>query len=171
MEQEKEREYLVEVERNEEMSADEIRRLAGKLKPEEGCFVCNHEVLKPVHAALLAYAAMVERCEERIANYSREKVGGDGYDVANTERNALAELAEDIENCRIARCRSMHSYDAKTLIKAQCIVAELAKVASGHWENICDGPPAYICDAGDLKVGCCIGNCRMIAEEGAGDGK
>lgn len=51
------------------MSADEIRRLAEKLKPEEGCFVCNHEVLKPVHAALLAFSEMVERCDNVVEKF------------------------------------------------------------------------------------------------------
>ena len=50
--------------------------------------------------------------------------------------------------------------------KAQRIVAELAKVSDGNWEVICDGPPAYFCTAGDLKVQCAIGRCRAIAEEG-----
>lgn len=47
--------------------------------------------------------------------------------------------------------------------KAKQVIEKLAEVASGHWENICDGPPAYICDAGDLRVQCCIGHCVDIA--------
>ena len=64
------------------MSSDEIRRLA-----EENIFVevvekrdigegevCDYSYKKKseINYALLAYAAMVERCEERIEKYSKE---------------------------------------------------------------------------------------------------
>lgn len=82
-----------------------------------------------------------------------------------SERNALAELAERLYDINDYN-RFPTIMELNDIRSAQRIVAELAKVSSGHWENICDGPPAYICDAGDLKVGCCIGRCRAIAEEG-----
>ena len=88
--------------------------------------------------------------------------------------NALAELAErltpglviNVNGCAIAK-----DVDFDALQKAQRIVEELAKVSDGRWEVICDGPPAYFCTAGDLKVQCAIGRCRAIAEERAEDGK
>ena len=80
-------------------------------------------------------------------------------------RNALEELAKWLKQLVDAnggkKCRAVANID-----KAQRIVAELAKVSDGHWEVICDGPPAYFCTAGDLKVQCSIGRCRAIAEEG-----
>lgn len=85
--------------------------------------------------------------------------------------NALAELAERLEDVLAYAQDELFLEHKQTLDKAQRIVAELAKVSDGHWENICDGPPVYICHVEDLKVLCCIGKCRAIAEEGAGDGK
>ena len=85
-------------------------------------------------------------------------------------KNALAELS-----AYLAMYRDFHRDDDRVndhiLTKAQRIVAELAKVSDGRWEVICDGPPAYFCTAGDLKVQCAIGRCRAIAEEGVKDGK
>ena len=79
-------------------------------------------------------------------------------------KNALAELAKWLKQLVDANggknCRAVANID-----KAQRIVAELAKVSDGHWEVICDGPDAYLCKAGDLKVQCAIGRCRAIAEE------
>ena len=81
-----------------------------------------------------------------------------------TGKNALAELAERIA---VVTSRGGDTWRwLKDVDKAQRIIAELAKVSSGHWKNICHRPPAYICDASDFKVGCCIGRCRAIAEEG-----
>lgn len=83
------------------------------------------------------------------------------------ESNSLHELAERL------RPFSMHSgakfyptaSDREDIGKAVRIIEELAKVSDGHWEVICDGPDAYLCTAGDLKVQCAIGRCRAIAEE------
>ena len=86
-------------------------------------------------------------------------------------RSALAELAERITDVLAFYQNDMYLEHKQTLDKAQRIVAELAKVSDGNWEVICDGPPAYFCTAGDLKVQCAIGRCRAIAEEGAGDDK
>lgn len=80
--------------------------------------------------------------------------------------NALAELAERL--AAIAQntlTLGLKFKEALAVDKAQRIVAELAKVSDGHWENICDGHPVYICHVEDLKVLCCIGKCRAIAEE------
>ena len=86
------------------------------------------------------------------------------------EKNALAKLS-----AYLAMYRDFHKDEDRVndhiLTKAQRIVAELAKVSDGHWEVICDGPDAYFCTAGDLKVQCAIGRCRAIAEEGANNGK
>lgn len=83
-------------------------------------------------------------------------------------RSALADLAERLGRVIIPHPKTRIYND---LLKAYRIVAELAKVSDGHWEVICDGPPAYFCTAGDLKVQCAIGRCRAIAEEGDEDGK
>lgn len=85
--------------------------------------------------------------------------------MTDKKKNALAKLS-----AYLAMYRDFHWDDDRVndhiLTKAQRIVSELAKVSDGHWEVICDGPPAYFCTAGDLKVQCAIGRCRAIAEEG-----
>ena len=86
-------------------------------------------------------------------------------------RSALAELAERITDVLAFYHDDMYLEHIQTIDMAQRIVAELAKVSDGHWEVICDGPEAYLCTAGDLKVQCAIGRCRAIAEEGSGNGK
>ena len=89
-------------------------------------------------------------------------------------KNALTELAERLTPglvINVSGCVTAKDVDFDALQKAQRIVAELAKVSDGHWEVICDGPPAYFCTAGDLKVQCAIGRCRAIAEEGEEDDK
>lgn len=85
-------------------------------------------------------------------------------------KNALAELAERLSN-DAEYLYGNNDKASEDVSKAQRIVAELAKVSDGHWEVICDGPEAYLCTAGDLKVQCAIGRCRAIAEEGANNGK
>ena len=85
-------------------------------------------------------------------------------------KNALAELAERLSN-DAEYLYGNNDKASEDVSKAQRIVAELAKVSDGHWEVICDGPSAYFCTAGDLKVQCVIGRCHAIAEEGAGDDK
>ena len=84
--------------------------------------------------------------------------------MADTKKNALAELAERLKpkgnDCLY------FLIDYGDLCKAARIVAELAKVSDGNFEVICDGSTAYFCTAGDLKVQCAIGRCREIAEEG-----
>ena len=93
-------------------------------------------------------------------------------------RSALAELAKRLRNGLYINPNDkrfdgpviVRTLDANDVLAAHRIVAELAKVSDGHWEVICDGPPAYFCTAGDLKVQCAIGRCRAIAEEGAEDG-
>lgn len=85
-------------------------------------------------------------------------------------KNALAELAERLSN-DAEYLYGNNNKASEDVSKAQRIVAELAKVSDGHWEVICDGPDAYLCTAGDLKVQCAIGRCRAIAEEGVKDGK
>ena len=82
--------------------------------------------------------------------------------------NALAELAVRLGRVIIPHPKTRIYND---LLKAYRIIEELAKVSDGHWEVICDGPDAYFCTAGDLKVQCAIGRCRAIAEEGSNDGK
>ena len=59
------------------MSADEIRKLANELRPEDGRYSCDMKTLSPVHTALLAYAAMVERCETEIAKLPYPPNGND----------------------------------------------------------------------------------------------
>lgn len=89
-------------------------------------------------------------------------------------KNALAELAERLTPgivINVNGCVTAKDVGFDALQKAQRIVAELAKVSDGSWEVICDGPPAYFCTAGDLKVQCAVGRCRAIAEEGVKDGK
>ena len=87
-------------------------------------------------------------------------------------KNALAELAEvmdkpvDMASIHDRGLVVLNAQQFSAYQKAQRIVAELAKVSDGNWEVICDGPPAYFCTAGDLKVQCAIGRCRAIAEEG-----
>ena len=91
-------------------------------------------------------------------------------------KNALAELAERLASNTVELVEGDEfplRLSREAVIdfrKARRIVAELAKVSDGHWEVICDGPDAYFCTAGDLKVQCAIGRCRAIAEEGSGDG-
>lgn len=88
-------------------------------------------------------------------------------------RNALAELAERLASNTVELVEGdefplwLSREAVIDFRKARRIVAELAKVSDGHWEVICDGPDAYFCTAGDLKVQCAIGRCRAIAEEGA----
>ena len=84
--------------------------------------------------------------------------------------NALAELAKRLE-LDIRMIEFGNVAQLKRFRKVKRIVEELAKVSDGHWEVICDGPDAYFCTAGDLKVRCAIGRCRVIAEEGVKDGK
>ena len=109
-----------------------------------------------------------DHCAKTKCNYCTKdcrdyrKLGG----ISETE-NALAELAKGI---RVISLWVDSKYE-NILGKAQRIVAELAKVSDGHWEVICDGPDAYLCKAGDLKVQCAIGRCRAIAEEGVKDGE
>lgn len=79
--------------------------------------------------------------------------------MKTTKKNELAELAKRI---RVMSLWVDSKYE-NILDKVQRIVAELAKVSDGHWEVICDGPPTYLCDAGDLRVQCCIGHCVDIA--------
>lgn len=45
------------------MSADEIRQLAFDLSPKKGVYCVDLKLNELVYSALLAYAAMVERCE------------------------------------------------------------------------------------------------------------
>lgn len=53
------------------MSADEIRWLAGEQSGDMTATDVNCiDISEDIRAALLAYAAMVERCNELIANYS-----------------------------------------------------------------------------------------------------
>ena len=85
-------------------------------------------------------------------------------------KNALAELAERLSN-DAEYLYGNNDKASEDVSKAQRIVAELAKVSDGRWEVICDGPPAYFCTAGDLRVQCAIGRCRVIAEEGVKDGE
>lgn len=95
------------------------------------------------------------------------------------KKNALAELAKRLRNGLYINQNDkrfdgpviVRTLDANDVLAAHRIVAELAKVSDGEWNDVCNGHPAYFCTAGDMKVQCCIGKCRAIAEEGAGDGK
>ena len=90
--------------------------------------------------------------------------------MAIESNDALTKLSANL-----AMYRNFHKDEDRVndyiLTKAQRIIAKLAEVSGGHWEVICDGPPAYFCTAGDFKVQCAIGRCRAIAEEGNEDGK
>lgn len=84
--------------------------------------------------------------------------------MAIESNDALTKLSANL-----AMYRNFHKDEDRVndyiLTKAQRIIAKLAEVSGGHWENICDGPPVYICHVGDLKLLCCIGRCCEIAEE------
>lgn len=77
------------------------------------------------------------------------------------ERNALAELADDL------RVMSLDvSGDEETIIdKASRIIAELAKC--GNYAPPEPWEPEWHLHAEDARR--CVENCRAIAEEGAGD--
>lgn len=54
------------------MSADEIKRLANKYESNGNVHCIGPKEENECFKALISFAAMVERCEERIAHYSRE---------------------------------------------------------------------------------------------------
>ena len=84
--------------------------------------------------------------------------------MPDTKKNALAELAEDLEE--IVRDTKSDFYST-AISKAKRIVSELAKVSDWHWQAICDD----FCTTGDFALHCAIGRCLAIAEEGVKDGK
>ena len=73
--------------------------------------------------------------------------------------NALAELAERLSPR--GETKTLLLVNGRDIIRAQRIIAELAKVEYGD-----DGHIRYWTDT-EIK----LKNCRAIAEEGAGDGK
>lgn len=83
------------------------------------------------------------------------------------EHNALAELANALV---VVGIKATDDRDAIMISRAQRIIAELAKVSDGHWHDVCNGHLAYCCNSGSMAVQCCIGKCRVIAEEGANNG-
>ena len=83
--------------------------------------------------------------------------------MANTKRNALAELSERLDIIVFGLVTDGHPCDETIDIrKAQRIIAELAKV---RWSKLWIDRPAA-----DESVNAII-KCRAIAEEGAEDGK
>ena len=144
--------------------------------------MANEELAECIESARLAPAKYVREDE---LNFHREAI----REAAARLRN-LGEIGEEVgleaireKSSRVGNAAKMREAlgeivrDTKSdfyttaISKAQRIVEELAKVSDGHWEVICDGPEAYLCTAGDLKVQCAIGRCRAIAEEGSGNGK
>ena len=90
-----------------------------------------------------------------------------------SERNSMAELAEDLEILKVILESEHHPKGLQVADKAQRIVAELAKVkdeeaALFSMENITADEARRIVRQ---REGNCILKCRAIAEEGAEDGK
>lgn len=79
--------------------------------------------------------------------------------MASKERNALAELAEQLNRVGIELCYDQLDNESKDAVrKAQRIIAELAKV--GYVVD-CDGDRIYL----PAQSSNAINVCRMIAEE------
>ena len=81
--------------------------------------------------------------------------------MADTKKNALAELAERLSPR--GETKTLLLVNGRDIIKAQRIIAELAKV-----EDRCEGETNS-----DALWRCndCIARCRTIAEKGAEDDK
>ena len=79
--------------------------------------------------------------------------------MANIKRNALAELAERLSPR--GETKTLLLVNGRDIIKAQRIVAELAKVNTLGPKHI----------PGDISLYTAYAKCREIAEEGAKDGK
>ena len=81
--------------------------------------------------------------------------------MANTKRNALAELAEQLSPK--GETKTLFLINGRDIIKAQRIIAELAKVEDRREEET-NSDALWRCND-------CIAKCRAIAEEGVKDGK
>ena len=86
--------------------------------------------------------------------------------MADTKKNALAELAERLKGIhKIGNFNGVlyekMSFSVEDIRKASRIIAELAKVSDWHWQVICDD----FCTAGDFELHRAIGRCLAIAEE------
>ena len=82
------------------------------------------------------------------------------------ERNALAELANEMSWIENILCYEGYSPYIADANKASRIISELAKVSEGRWVEDFGGK-FYLCRLESRVVETAVGKCRAIAEEGA----
>ena len=81
--------------------------------------------------------------------------------MTDTKKNALAELAERLSPR--GETKTLLLVNGRDIIKAQRIIAELAKVEDRR-DGETNSDALWMCND-------CIAKCRVIAEEGTGNGK
>ena len=126
---------------------------------------CNlHKHGDSVYACEECELFTVDRCELAWAQMPYKEGEVKERPMADTKKNALAELAKRLDIIVFGLVTDGHPCDETIDIrKAQLIVEELAKVEDRR-EGETNSEALWRCND-------CIAKCRVIAEEGAKDGK
>lgn len=115
------------------MTSAEIRKLAKRFYPEDGCFVCNHEVLKPVLKALLEYADLLENNKllEYVDSLENNKQTCDDPECACHHPDGHHDKIENCPKCggngRVYQSFSGYYYVACTKCRHQLLRQEVTE--------------------------------------------